>query len=178
MNEAIRWCRGETRLGTVRLAARGDAIVGLWFEGQKHDVLPDETWRETPGDPLLCEAFGQLRDYLAGKRDRFDLAIAPEGTPFQRSVWREIAKVPAGRTASYGDLARRLRRPSSVRAVGAAVGRNPLSVVVPCHRIVGSDGSLTGYAGGLDRKRALLVLERVELDASRDGIAGKAGSSP
>ena len=86
--------------------------------------------------------------------------------------------MPAGRTASYGDLARRLRRPSSVRAVGAAVGRNPLSVVVPCHRIVGSDGSLTGYAGGLDRKRALLALERVELDASREGIAGKAGSRP
>lgn len=171
MNEAIRWCRGETRLGSVRIAARGDAVIGLWFEGQKHDVRPGGGWQEARDDPLLREAAHQLRDYLAGKRESFDLALAPEGTAFQKSVWRAIAKVPAGRTASYGDLARRIGRPSSVRAVGAAVGRNPLSVVVPCHRIVGSDGSLTGYAGGLERKRALLALERVDLDASRDAVA-------
>ena len=170
MNEKVKWCRCETPLGSVRIAARGDAIIGLWFDGQKHDVLPDRSWREAPGDPVLREAARQLRDYLAGRRDRFDLALAPEGTPFQTSVWRAIAKVPAGGTASYGDLARRIGRPSSVRAVGAAVGRNPLSVVVPCHRIVGSDGSLTGYAGGLERKRALLALERVDLDASRDAV--------
>ncbi|MBK6806172.1 MAG: methylated-DNA--[protein]-cysteine S-methyltransferase [Betaproteobacteria bacterium] len=172
MNEIVRWCRIETPLGTVRIVARGDAIAGVWFDGQKYDAVPDASWRESPGDPLLRDAARQLREYFAGRRARFDLALAPQGTAFQQSVWRAIAKVPAGRTASYGDLARRIGRPSAVRAVGAAVGRNPLSVVVPCHRIVGSDGSLTGYAGGLERKRALLALERVEVDAAHDAIAG------
>ncbi len=172
MNEIVRWCRIETPLGTVRVVARGDAIAGVWFDGQKYDVVPGAAWRESPGDPLLREAARQLREYFAGRRARFDLALAPQGTAFQQSVWRAIAKVPAGRTASYGDLARRIGRPSAVRAVGAAVGRNPLSVVVPCHRIVGSDGSLTGYAGALGRKRALLALERVEVDASHDAISG------
>ncbi|MBK6394792.1 MAG: methylated-DNA--[protein]-cysteine S-methyltransferase [Betaproteobacteria bacterium] len=171
MNEIVRWCRIDTPLGTVRIVARGDAIAGVWFDGQKYDAVPDAAWRESPVDPLLRDAARQLQEYFAGRRARFDLALAPQGTAFQQSVWREIAKVPAGRTASYGDLARRIGRPSAVRAVGAAVGRNPLSVIVPCHRIVGSDGSLTGYAGGLERKRALLALERVEVDAAHDAIA-------
>jgi methylated-DNA-[protein]-cysteine S-methyltransferase len=171
MNEIVRWCRIETPLGTVRIVARGDAIAGVWFDGQKYDAVPDVAWRESPGDPLLRDAARQLQEYFAGRRARFDVALAPRGTAFQQSVWRAIAKVPAGRTASYGDLARRIGRPSAVRAVGAAVGRNPLSVVVPCHRIVGSDGSLTGYAGGLERKRSLLALEHVEVDAAHDAIA-------
>jgi methylated-DNA-[protein]-cysteine S-methyltransferase len=171
MNEIVRWCRIETPLGTVRIVARGEAIAGIWFDGQKYDAVPDAAWHESPNDPLLRDAARQLREYFAGRRERFDLALAPQGTAFQKSVWREIAKVPAGRTASYGDLARRIGRPSAARAVGAAVGRNPLSVAVPCHRIVGSDGSLTGYAGGLDRKRALLALECVEVDAAQDAIA-------
>ena len=177
MNEIVRWCRIDTPLGTVRIVARGDAIAGVWFDGQKYDAVPGAAWRESPNDPMLRDAARQLKEYFAGRRARFDLALAPRGTAFQQSVWREIAMVPAGRTASYGDLARRIGRPSAVRAVGAAVGRNPLSVVVPCHRIVGSDGSLTGYAGGLERKRALLALEHVEIDAARDAIAaGRAGS--
>ena len=171
MNEIVRWCRIETPLGTVRIVARGEAIAGIWFDGQKYDAVPDAAWHESPNDPLLRDAARQLREYFAGRRERFDLALAPQGTAFQKSVWREIAKVPAGRTASYGDLARRIGRPSAARAVGAAVGRNPLSVAVPCHRIVGSDGSLTGYAGGLDRKRALLALECVEVDAAQDAVA-------
>ncbi len=178
MNEIVRWCRIETPLGTVRISARGDAIAGLWFDGQKYDAVADDAWRESPGDPMLRDAVRQLREYFKGRRERFDLPLAPEGTTFQRGVWRAIAKVPAGRTASYGDLARRIGRPSSVRAVGAAVGRNPLSVVVPCHRIVGSDGSLTGYAGGLARKRALLALERVEIDPARDAIAARRAGAP
>jgi len=173
MNGNVRWCRSETPLGSVRIAARGDAIAGIWFDGQKYDAVPGDGWRESPRDPVLREAARQLREYFAGRRERFDLALAPQGTAFQKDVWRAIAKVPAGRTASYLDLARRIGRPSSVRAVGAAVGRNPLSVVVPCHRIVGSDGSLTGYAGGLERKRALLALEHVEIDAARDAVAAK-----
>lgn len=171
MNEIVRWCRIETPLGTVRIVARGDAIAGVWFDGQKYDAVPDAAWRESPGDPLLRDAARQLKEYFAGRRRRFDVALAPQGTAFQQSVWRAIAKVPAGRTASYGDLARRIGRSAAVRAVGAAVGRNPLSVIVPCHRIVGSDGSLTGYAGGLDRKRALLALECVEVDAAQDAVA-------
>lgn len=177
MNDAIRWCHCDTRLGRVRLAARGGTLVGLWFVGQKHDVPPGDDWREAPGDPLLRDAARQVRDYFDGRRDRFELEVAPEGTAFQQRVWRAIAKVPVGRTASYADLARRIGSPRSVRAVGAAVARNPVSVVVPCHRIVGSDGSLTGYAGGLERKRALLALEHVALDARRDAVAGGPAST-
>lgn len=146
----------------VRVAACGGALIGLWFEGQKHDVLPSEGWRESSEDPLLGDALRQLREYLAGKRTSFDLQIAPEGTAFQKRVWQAITEIPMGQTATYSDLARRIGSPSAVRAVGAAVGRNPLSVIVPCHRIVGSNGTLTGYAGGLDRKRALLTLEGVK----------------
>ena len=101
----------------------------------------------------------ELREYFAGARTRFDVPLDPAGTPFQRKVWREIAAVPCGTTISYTELARRCGRPAAVRAVGAATGRNPMTVIIPCHRIVGSDGTLTGYAGGLDRKRALLELE-------------------
>ena len=158
-NTTTLWCRRETPLGTVRIAARGGALVGIWFDGQKYDAEAGEQWRESPRDPLLREAAKQLDDYFAGRRRRFDLALAPDGTPFQRKVWRAIAAVPAGETITYGELAKRVGSPSAVRAAGAATGRNPLSIVVPCHRILGAGGALTGYAGGLERKRALLALE-------------------
>jgi methylated-DNA-[protein]-cysteine S-methyltransferase len=158
-NTTTSWCRRDTPLGTVRMAARGGALVGIWFDGQKYDAKDDATWREAPGDPVLREAGRQLDEYFAGKRASFDLALAPGGTSFQQRVWRAIAQVPAGETTSYGEIAKRLGCPKAVRAVGAAIGRNPLIVVVPCHRILGSGGALTGYAGGLDRKRALLKLE-------------------
>jgi methylated-DNA-[protein]-cysteine S-methyltransferase len=102
---------------------------------------------------------GQLDEYFAGSRATFDLALAPAGTPFQQRVWAELARIPAGTTVTYGELARRAGRPGAARAVGAAVGRNPVSIVVPCHRVVGSDGALTGYAGGIARKAFLLALE-------------------
>ena len=159
-NATTLWRRHPTPLGTVRLAARGGALVGLWFDGQKYDAKAGDGWREAPDDPVLREAARQLDEYFAGERARFELDLAPEGTPFQQRVWRAIAKVPAGATTSYGQIAKRLGCPTAVRAVGAAIGRNPLIVVVPCHRILGADGALTGYAGGLDRKRALLALER------------------
>ncbi|CAG0970018.1 Methylated-DNA--protein-cysteine methyltransferase [Burkholderiales bacterium] len=170
MNEHVRWCRRTTPLGTVRVVARGNGIAGIYFDGQKHDAASDASWREAPDDPLLAAAARQLDEYFAGRRRRFDVAIAPRGTPFQRAVWRAIAAVPAGETATYGELARRIGKPTSARAVGAAVGRNPLSIVVPCHRIVGAGGALTGYAGGLARKRALLAHEHVALDAARDAV--------
>jgi methylated-DNA-[protein]-cysteine S-methyltransferase len=158
-NATTTWCRRETPLGTVRMAARGGALVGMWFDGQKYDARAGDDWREAPDDPVLREAARQLDEYFAGERARFDLALAPDGTPFQQRVWRAVAEVPAGATTSYGEIARRLGCPTSVRAVGAAIGRNPLIVVVPCHRILGAGGALTGYAGGLERKVALLELE-------------------
>lgn len=159
MNDDIRWCRHASPLGAMRLVARGDALAGLYFDGQKHDVAIGASWREEPRDPVLREAAREIDEYFAGRRSRFDVKLAPQGTAFQKRVWRAIAAVPAGRTISYAELARRAGSPAAVRAAGAATGRNPISIVVPCHRIVGSDGSLTGYAGGLDRKRALLALE-------------------
>jgi len=159
-NTTTVWCRRASPLGTMRLVARGGALVGAYFDGQKYDAREGDGWREAPGDAVLREAGRQFDEYFAGKRARFDLALEPVGTEFQQRVWRAIAGVPAGETTSYGEIARRLGCPSSVRAVGAAIGRNPLIVVVPCHRIVGAGGALTGYAGGLERKRALLALEQ------------------
>ena len=159
--EARSICRVASPLGEILLVAnaRGDALAGLYLDGQKYyPVVPPE-WRDDPRRPILREAARQLREYFSGVRTRFDLPLDPAGTPFQRKVWREIAAVPRGATISYAELARRCGRPAAVRAVGAATGRNPMTVIVPCHRIVGSDGTLTGYAGGLARKRLLLDLE-------------------
>jgi methylated-DNA-[protein]-cysteine S-methyltransferase len=112
-------------------------------------------------DPLLLDAADQLRAYFAGELREFDLPLAPRGTPFQREVWAAVAAVPYGRTATYSEIAAAVGRPSACRAVGAANGRNPLPVIVPCHRVIGAAGALTGYGGGLDRKRSLLDLEAV-----------------
>ena len=150
----------DTPLGPVLLARTATGLAGAWFEGQKAHPGALAAPR-ADGDPLLREASRQLTDYLAGRRDGFELPLDLQGTDFQRQVWRALQRIVRGRTASYADIARRVGRPSAVRAVGAAVGRNPVSVIVPCHRVVGSDGSLTGYAGGLPRKTALLQLEGV-----------------
>ncbi|MBC7468547.1 MAG: methylated-DNA--[protein]-cysteine S-methyltransferase [Ramlibacter sp.] len=151
--------RYASPLGTMLVAATDAGLAGLWFEGQRH--LPDTgAWRHAPGHPVLVAAVAQLHDYFAGRRTRFDLPLDLHGgTAFQQSVWRALLAIPPGRTTSYGDISQRVGRPSAVRAVGAAVGRNPVSIVVPCHRVLGRDGSLTGYAGGLERKSALLKLE-------------------
>jgi methylated-DNA-[protein]-cysteine S-methyltransferase len=148
-----------TPLGPMLLVAAGDALCGLYFAGQKYEPVPAADWQRRPDAPVLRAAREQLAAYFAGGLQRFDLPLAPVGTAFQRSVWTAIAGVPWGATIAYRELAANAGHPASVRAVGAAVGRNPLSIVVPCHRIVGADGALTGYAGGLDRKRALLALE-------------------
>ena len=152
--------RFESPLGPIIVAATDLGLAGLWFEGQRH--LPDTSgWTDAPTHPVLVEAVAQLRDYFAGRRTQFALPLDLHGgTAFQQSVWQALLAIPAGATTSYGDIGQRVGRPSAVRAVGAAVGRNPLSIVVPCHRVLGRDGSLTGYAGGLERKSALLKLER------------------
>lgn len=151
----------QSPLGPVLLARTARGIAGAWFDGQKAHPGPLAAPRRDD-DPLLREAATQLLDYLAGRRERFDVALdLDHGTPFQRAVWQALQGIARGSTTSYGAIARDLGRAPAVRAVGAAVGRNPLSVIVPCHRVLGTDGSLTGYAGGLARKRALLHLEGV-----------------
>ncbi|MDM0002024.1 methylated-DNA--[protein]-cysteine S-methyltransferase [Variovorax sp. J22P240] len=149
----------ETSLGGITLAATDKGLAGAWFDQQRH--WPDMTgWQADASHPVLLEAAVQLVDYFAGRRKHFDLTLdLSHGTAFQQSVWQALLAIPAGRTTSYGALSAGVGNPAAVRAVGAAVGRNPISVIVPCHRVLGSDGSLTGYAGGLDRKTALLELE-------------------
>jgi methylated-DNA-[protein]-cysteine S-methyltransferase len=157
---ALQRCQTPTPLGTMTLATDGAALVGVWFDGQKH--LPDpQTWPLNPAHPVLLAAQAQLADYFAARLIEFDLPLGlASGTAFQQAVWRALLEIAPGATVSYGELARRIGKPQAVRAVGAAVGRNPLSIVVPCHRVVGSTGALTGYAGGLERKVALLALEQ------------------
>jgi methylated-DNA-[protein]-cysteine S-methyltransferase len=152
-------CAYNGPLGPMTLAAHNGKVCGIWFDGQKHQ--PDlSAWPNDDAHPALVAARAQLDQYFAGKSKTFDLPLNLQaGTPFQQSVWMALLGVPAGQTLSYGQLASAIGKPAAVRAVGAAVGRNPVSVVVPCHRIVGSDGALTGYAGGIDRKAALLALE-------------------
>ena len=153
-----------TPLGALLLARTERGLAGAWFEGQKHHPGPIAA-AQRPSDALLRRAADQLLAYFDGAADRFDLPLDVHGTPFQRAVWQALLAIPPGRTRSYGEIAKALAAPSAVRAVGGAVGRNPVSVIVPCHRVVGSDGSLTGYAGGVDRKRALLELERAAVAA-------------
>ena len=146
----------------MTLAASEKGLCGLWFENQKHgpSLTMIQSWRIDPSNPFLQQAQMQLLAYFSGQHTGFhvplDLSI---GTPFQQSVWQALLAIPSGASQSYGALARQLNNPKAVRAVGAAVGRNPVSIIVPCHRILGSGGQLTGYAGGLWRKEALLKLE-------------------
>jgi methylated-DNA-[protein]-cysteine S-methyltransferase len=149
----------DSPCGRMLLVADGDALCGAYFVGQKHMRETDADWVRDPGSPVFARTKRQLDEYFQGKRKSFDMPLAAAGTPFQRAVWKAIAGVGFGQTISYAELARRAGRPGSARAAGAATGRNPIGVIVPCHRIVGADGSLTGYAGGIDKKVALLELE-------------------
>ena len=150
----------DTPLGAMLLVRTAQGLAGAWFEGQKDHpgVLAAPRRSE---DALLTKTAAQLTEYFSGERTEFDLPLDLHGTEFECGVWRALLKISAGKTQSYGDIARAVSSPKGVRAVGSAVGKNPLSIIVPCHRVMGSDGSLTGYAGGLDRKRALLKLEGV-----------------
>ncbi|BFU90493.1 MAG: methylated-DNA--protein-cysteine methyltransferase [Nitrospira sp.] len=146
--------------GRILLVADDQALTGLYFSGQKYHPRIDKKWKRADMHEPLRQAKRELSEYFDGKRTQFSVKVAPQGTPFQRAVWKSIAGVRFGQTIAYAELARRAGRPGSARAAGAATGRNPISIIVPCHRIVGSNGSLTGYAGGLTKKRALLELER------------------
>lgn len=155
--------RTTTPLGEVWLAASPQGLAGVWFDGQRHlpsQLSGPQAWPHDEQHPVLRAAAQQLGEYLRGVRTQLDVPLDwSGGTPFQQDVWRALLGVARGHTISYGALGQRIGRPLAVRAVGAAVGRNPLSVVVPCHRVLGQDGSLRGYAGGLERKTALLQLE-------------------
>ena len=141
------------------LVAGYNALTGLYFIGQKYQPSIDSEWKRDERHAPLRQAKRELQEYFDGKRTRFTVKLSPQGTPFQRAVWKAIAGVGFGKTIPYAELARRAGCPGSARAVGAATGRNPIGIIVPCHRIVGSNGALTGYAGGLAKKRALLALE-------------------
>ncbi|WP_370517426.1 methylated-DNA--[protein]-cysteine S-methyltransferase [Pseudactinotalea sp. HY160] len=153
--------RIETDLGELTLVTDGEAITGLYFPGHPH--LPAEpAFGELVAEralPVLRLAASQLRSYLAGERSRFDVPVSTRGDAFSERVWGLLAEIPYGHTTTYGDLARRLGNRHLAQRVGGCVGRNPVSILIPCHRVVGADGSLTGYAGGLERKRRLLELE-------------------
>lgn len=157
----IRYARIATPLGPMFATVEDDAVTGIYFDGARHAPAISPAWHEDPNHAALAECARQLSDYCAGKRRAFDLTLRPRGTPFQQRVWAQIARVPFGATISYAQLASRAGAPGAARAAGAATGRNPLTVVVPCHRIVGSTGGLTGYAGGVERKTRLLALEGV-----------------
>ncbi len=142
-------------IGTLTLTASDDALTGIEFGRIEHEQL-----EQVPND-LLLEAARQLAQYFNAKRQHFDLPLAPLGTPFQTQVWQQLCAIPFGETRSYGELAASLGRPRAARAVGMANNRNPLPIVIPCHRVLGADGALVGYAGGLGVKQALLQLEGV-----------------
>ena len=149
----------DSPVGPLTLVASDDGLAGiLWEKGRRGRVrLPLDT--EDARHPVLVEAGKQLSEYFAGRRRRFSLKLDFAGTAFQKQVWSALLTIPFGETRSYGEIARQIGRPSAARAVGAANGKNPLSIVAPCHRVVGSTGTLTGFAGGLEAKARLLALE-------------------
>jgi methylated-DNA-[protein]-cysteine S-methyltransferase len=151
------YCEIPAPIGKLLLARDDRGLRRISFPGERQfsGVAPD--WERA--DEPFADTIAQLDLYFAGRLRRFDLDLAPEGTPFQRDVWSALVEIPYGRTISYSELARRVGRPAATRAVGAANGRNPLPIVVPCHRVIGADGSLTGFGGGLPIKRRLLDLE-------------------
>jgi len=145
----------DSPIGRLRLASNGTHLIKVEFEGQQVNVGEDGPTR----DAVLEAACAQLREYFAKQRRSFELPLDPDGTSFQKSVWAALSRIPYGELRSYRDIAREIDNAAAVRAVGAANGRNPLPIIVPCHRVIGSDGSLTGFAGGLEAKTILLQLE-------------------
>jgi len=165
MSSDILYTRAPSPLGPLLLVGTADALSFIWLPSGRDRVDPEPEWIESARP--FKEVVRQLDAYFAGRLRRFDLPLAPAGTAFQQRVWRALCDIPFGETVSYGELARQIERPAAVRAVGAANGQNPISIVIPCHRVIGSDGRLVGYGGGLPAKSMLLDLER--------RVAGTAG---
>ena len=161
----------ETPIGALLIAGDDAAVHRISFPQRSRAAKPEPDWQESQRGPV-GEAMRQLREYFAGKRAAFDLPLAPEGTAFQRSVWRQLQQIPYGETISYGELARRVGNPKASRAVGSANGANPLPIVIPCHRVIAGDGTLGGFGGGLPTKQTLLALEG-RSSASNRAVAGR-----
>ena len=155
----LRYDTFKTPVGRLTVAGDDDGLRYVLFENSKYGAADRDEWTRDAG--ALREARRQLLQYFAGERRQFELPLRPAGTPFQLTVWRALEEIPFGATSTYGELARRIGAPRAVRAVGAANGRNPLPIVVPCHRVIGSDGRLTGFGGGLPVKQFLLVHEGI-----------------
>lgn len=158
-------------IGRLTLTSDGNALTGLHMAPYE----AESDWRKDPGP--FDDAIEQLESYFAGERRTFELALAPVGTPFQLSVWKQLRVIPYGQVRSYGDIARKIGNPKAVRAVGRANGANPIAIVVPCHRVIGANGTLTGFGGGIDRKVRLLALEGLEVQRTAAGRGGGAVSA-
>ncbi len=156
----------DSPIGELLLVGDGTALSGLYMQDGATGHEVEDGW--IAAEEPFAEARRQLEQYFAGDRDEFELRLAPAGTPFQLSVWEELRRIPYGETRSYREIATAIGRPSATRAVGAANGRNPIAVIVPCHRVIGADGSLTGFGGGIERKRLLLDLEGAGRGRSRE----------
>ena len=154
-------------VGKLKLIASASALVGVLWERENRNRITLEAQNLDPHHPILVKAERQLSEYFAGKRTQFELPLAPRGTEFQKKVWRSLRQIPFGETKSYAEIARTIGSPRASRAVGAANGKNPLSIVVPCHRVIGASGALTGFGGGLETKTQLLALE------ARVGVLGQ-----
>lgn len=152
----------DSPIGTLLIAGDDQAIHRIEFPANGKARRPEAGWLESKRGPV-AEAIRQLREYFARRRSEFDLPLEPQGTEFQRTVWNRLREIPYGETISYGELARRVGNPKASRAVGAANGQNPIPIVIPCHRVIGSNGKLTGFGGGLPTKEALLALEAKQL---------------
>ena len=173
---AIYWHEIDSPLGRLLLAGDGESLIQVCFQGGPRPRQPAADWIAA-GKPFRG-VIAQLGEYFAGKRRRFELPLAPRGTEFQRRVWRALTEIPYGKTISYGELARGIDKPNASRAVGLANGANPLPIIVPCHRVIGADGSLTGFGGGLPIKRTLLALEGAGAEESGPQAAFKWAASP
>lgn len=170
----MNYCYLQTPVGPLLIVGDHEAVRRIEFPESGEARRPEPDWVETLSGPV-GEAARQLREYFSGTRTVFDLPLAPEGTAFQRSVWRVLEGIPFGETISYAELARRVGNPKASRAVGAANGANPIPIVIPCHRVIGSNGKLTGFGGGLPMKEALLSLETPQLGVFVSGRAVHAG---
>jgi methylated-DNA-[protein]-cysteine S-methyltransferase len=163
MTTTVLYSSIDSPLGHLCVRGDGQFVTGLFMPAHKSWQGPDAAWRRS--DTTFTEVREQLTEYFAGERRQFDIPLKLTGTPFQRRVWRELAEIPFGETITYAQLAQRIGQPTASRAVGHANARNPVSILVPCHRVIGSDGKLTGYAGGVDNKRWLLDWERRAITA-------------
>lgn len=164
----------ESPIGPLTITTDGDAVTGLYMESHRHGPVDRGRWIFDAHNEqsVLRIARRQLDEYFAGNRIKFELPLGAVGTTVQKSVWRALSEIPYGETRTYGEIARTIGNPKASRAVGAANGRNPISIIVPCHRVIGSDGSLTGFGGGLERKQWLLAHEARVKGASADSIDG------